>query len=46
MSWKYQFYGVGAATTLRAFTQGNIVNVEKYDVHYLKWLKEIQVVAC
>ena len=35
MSWKYQFYGVGAATTLRPFTQGNIVTVEKYDVHYL-----------
>lgn len=35
MSWKYQFYGVGAATTLRTFTQGNIVKVEKYDVHYL-----------
>lgn len=39
MSWKYQFYGVGAATTLRPFTmpaEGQKVNVLKYDVHYLQ----------
>ena len=35
MSWKYQFYGVGSPVTLRPFTQGDKVTVEKYDVHYL-----------
>ena len=37
MSWKYQFYGVGSAASLRAFTmpaEGQKVNVLEYDVHW------------